>query len=139
MSRENLWGIFFCQLALVIVGAKGAILTSKYSRVTQNKRSNSSTSVFENALSTLSAYCGSQGCQIQFGNDLILQKFASDSFNCSGNNDTPCGLKFSEAQEVLKAIVAKRDSIYLSTWLNADIEENTTFLDGKVPETYPRR
>ena len=129
MSRTSQLNSLLFLFGILFLRAKGTILTSKYTRVPQNISKNGTAINFEKTLSVLNVYCGSHGCQIRFGNDVLLRQFSSESFNCTGNDETACGLDFTRAQQALKILLAKRDSLYLLRWLNLNYEMVSTLPD----------
>ena len=109
-------------------------IMSMYSRLNQGTQTNV-TAMFDNYLGLLSVYCNSHGCQIRFGNDLMLMQFSSKFFNCSSNDGMSCSLDFSEAQMVLKALVANGDSFFLTKWLKIGCGEKAMYQNNYYVDT----
>ena len=137
MTASN-FGAFLYILGVVLGRANGTIVTSKYSKVNQEN----TIDLKLKSQAALSVYCGPLGCQIRLGNDLRLRHFTSQYFVCSGNDERACGLSFAVAQTVLEELIAKRDVIYLRSWLKTGDKENAVFFNEKDKDrdtgNYPR-
>lgn len=131
MTRTSEFGNILCLLTILLARARAAILTSKFTRITQNISNDVTAIPLKKPFPVLSVYCGSHGCQIRFGNDLVMRQLSTNSFNCSGNDETACGVEFPRAQQALKILLAKRDSLYLSRWLNLNFEMKSTMPDAQ--------